>query len=46
MLQVNLVLENLGDYGRQSDKRRYALLFIRIAYSECLLRFDTLPIQF
>ena len=45
MIPVDLVQENWGVYQRQSDKRRYAPLFIRIAYSEFLLRFVTLPIH-
>ena len=40
-LSADLVPENWGVYGRQSDKRWYALLFTPIAYSECLLRFVT-----
>ena len=39
IIPVDLVLENRGVYGRQSDKRRYTPLFICIAYSEFLLRF-------
>ena len=46
VLPVDHVPENSGVYGQQSDKRQYAPLFIRIAYSEFFLRFVTLPIQF
>ena len=46
ILPVNFVPESCGVYGRKSDLRWYAQLFILIAYSEFLLCFDTLPIQF